>query len=252
MLSGAIEEKRRRQRIVRLSIFETRFVMVPTTEDLYEDDENTDTEVCIPLTERRDYFSMLEITVKSDPRHIHDLVKQMRTYFLDLRLDQETVEDLVLLIDEAVTNTAEHAHEYDRSKNVEIKITVKPTKIQILVKGLLKHEIVNHLRFIEFLKRLIQEDIITARKAQEFLREFVSQELMTAEKAAELSMEFQACSDHHDISDINLLIDDLLDERGRGIILIKELTDGKTKLDIIGQTLTFVMTKNLKRVNNAA
>jgi hypothetical protein len=226
--------------------------MVPATEDTYEDDEDIETEMCVPLTEKRNYFSMLEIRVKSDPRHIHDLVKEMRSYFSQLRLDQETVEDLVLLIDEAVTNTAEHAHEYDTSKYVEIKITVKPTKIQILVKGLLKHELVNHLRFIEFLKRLIKEDIITVEKAEEFLKEFVCQELMTPEKAAHLHNEFQASREHQEIEDIDLLLDDLLDERGRGIILIKELTEGKMKIDIIGQTLTIVMTKNLKRVNNAA
>ncbi len=217
----------------------------------YQDTQEDENEICeapLPLTQRRDYFSLLEISVKSDPRHIHDLVKHLRSHFNELRLEQETVEDLVLLIDEAVTNTAEHAHKYDSKKKVDIKITIKPTKIQILVKGELKAELINNPKFIEFLKRLIKEKIVSPKKVMEFFREFEVEELLTHEKAQLLKEEFCHLEETQEINDIDLLLQDFLDERGRGIILIKELTEGKMKVDIIGRMLTFVMTKNLKKV----
>lgn len=217
----------------------------------YQDTQEDENELCeapVPLTQRRDYFSLLEISVKSDPRHIHDLVKHLRSHFSELRLESETVEDLVLLIDEAVTNTAEHAHKYDPDKKVDIKITIKPTKIQILVKGELKAELINNPRFIEFLKRLIKEKIVSTKKVMEFFREFEAEELLTHEKAHKLKEEFHHLEETPTIDDIDLLLQDFLDERGRGIILIKELTEGKMKVDIIGRMLTFVMTKNLKKV----
>ncbi|MDQ7824776.1 MAG: ATP-binding protein [Candidatus Eremiobacteraeota bacterium] len=206
----------------------------------------------VPLTDRRDYFSLVEITVKSEPKNIHELITRMRALFLEFKLDRETVEDLVLLIDEAVTNTAEHAHKFDSTKNVIVRLTIKPRKIQILVKGILKKDLVTHHRFIEFLKRLLREEIISIRKANEFLRELVANELLEPEKASSLKEEFAGLTELPEVSvenglcDIDALLETYLDERGRGIILIKELTEGKVKVDIIGKTLTFAMTKNLR------
>jgi hypothetical protein len=227
-----------------------RYIVVHT-----EDPENAaetridDNEDELPLTERRDFFNLLEITVNSDPRHIHELVIKLRAYFQDLKIDSETVEDMVLLIDEAVTNTAEHAHEYDPNKKVEVRITIKPAKVQILVKGLLKKELINNQRFTEFLKRLIKERIITSRKAQEFVRELQKQDFLTAEAASSLRGEFYEAAEIPHLENIDELLQDFLDERGRGIILMKHLTEGKIKVDIIGTTLTFVLTKNLRKNN---
>lgn len=223
--------------------------MLNTTEEEKESDMETngnDIAPAVPLTERRDYFSFLEINVKSHPKSIHDLVKKMRVYFLELGIERDIVEDLVLLIDEAVTNTAEHAHQYDPERDVEIKITIKPSKIQMLVKGVLKSELINNHRFTDFIKRLIKEKIISQHKAHEFLKEFVSQEFLTEDRCEQLREEFRQVDEAEEIVDIDCLLQDYLDERGRGIILISQLTDGKVKVDIIGRTLTIVMTKNLK------
>jgi hypothetical protein len=219
------------------------------TEDPENDIETgtDDFEAERPLTQRRDFFNLLEITVNSDPRHIHELVKKLRAYFQDLKIDPETVEDMVLLIDEAVTNTAEHAHEYDPNKKVEVRITIKPAKVQILVKGILKKELINNQRFTEFLKRLVKEKIIAPRKAQEFIRELQKQDFLTAEAASILKAEFHESAEIPPIENIDDLLQDFLDERGRGIILMKHLTEGKIKVDIIGTTLTFILTKNLKK-----
>lgn len=220
--------------------------MVHTTDS--EDASGAGEAECpVPLTKRRDYFSLLEITVKSSPKNIHDLIKKMRTHFLDLQIEQEVVEDLVLLIDEAVTNTAEHAHEFDPRKEVIVRITIKPTKIQIFVRGDLKEKIINNERFSEFLSRLVKEEIISLKKANEFIREFVNQNLISKERARELECRFQKMEGTEATEDIDALLANFLDERGRGMTLIKQLTGGKVKLDIIGRTFTIVMTKNLQK-----
>lgn len=223
--------------------------MVHTT-DSEDTSETYNVTNCVPLTKRRDFFSFLEITVKSSPKNIHELIKKMRNHFIDLKIDQDIVEDLVLLIDEAVTNTAEHAHEFDRQKEVIVRITIKPSKIQIFVKGDLKEKIINNEKFHEFLKRLLIEKIITIKKANDFVREFVNQNLISRDKAKELKDYFQSVEQTEEsgkTKDIDSLLADFLDERGRGMTLIKQLTGGKVKLDIIGKTLTIVMTKNLSK-----
>lgn len=198
----------------------------------------------IPLTQRRQFFNLLEISIPSSRKAIHEMVMEMRKFFSGLEIDRDSVEDIVLLLDEAATNTAEHAHEFDPSKEVNIRITVKPSKIQLFVKGSIERELILKEEFVLFLRRLLAENLITRAKCMEFVKELLLENLLTPKEVGILEDRIFNPPPEEERSDDSL--ECLLDERGRGIILIKRLTRGKVKVDILGKTLTFVLTKLLQ------